>query len=424
MRISVEGNAPLRGTYTPSENSNAAIGVIAASMLTDAPSLLHRLPSTLSIQKMVSIAQHLGLKWHEAESPIRLETPHIQTRTLEMALTSHFAPSVLFIAPMLARRQNATLEWDDSITRLYTHLTALRDLGLPVKVDGNRIEIAAERWESREIILIESSVTATTLVCMLAATLGQKTIIHNAASEPHVRIVQQQLTQMGARIEGIGSNLLTIYGTTSLQGATLTLPVDHIEIGSIAIIAALTRGQLSIQNVYLPDIRIILKVFERLGVHFFLENTQDDLYTLHLPEQELIRANPQADIAEVNVSTAPWPGYPSDLIAMTTVLATQIRSTTLIHEKLFPNRLLFTDKLKAMGAQIVLCDPHRAIVIGKNNLRGEYMDTPDVRTGLALLAAALCAEGQSIIDSAELINRTFENVVDKLTALGARIQFL
>jgi UDP-N-acetylglucosamine 1-carboxyvinyltransferase len=212
-----------------------------------------------------------------------------------------------------------------------------------------------------------------------------------------------------------------------LGGASVELPPDHIEIASIAAIAAITGGQIAIHDIHLPDLQMILKIYERLGMTYYLEKPLEGEpgQTLHIPQQQgAMRVSRRLEDTDVAIGTAPWPGFPSDLIAMATVLATQTRGTTLIHEKLFDNRLFFVDKLKAMGAQILLCDPHRAVVIGQSQLRAEYMDTPDVRTGLALLGAALCAEGESIIDNAQAMNYVFENIVQRLAGLGAHIRVM
>jgi UDP-N-acetylglucosamine 1-carboxyvinyltransferase len=429
MRIAVQGQATIRGEYTPSGNSNAAIGVIAASLLSDEKTTIHRLPDTLSTGQMLHIAEQLGTTiTREGDSPstVQLETSYIQSRLLDQRTTDQFPAGVLYLAPIITRRHHARLEWSTSLRRLRTHLVALQDLGFKLDIDGNAVNITAERWDTRELVLTWQSVTATALVCMLAATLGQKTTIYNAASEPHLRILQHQLIQMGAKIEGVGSNLLTIYGIGgTAKGSNVYLPYDHIEIASMAAISAITPGQVSIKQVYLPDLRMILKVFERLGLQYYLEAVDGvaEEYILHIPDQNGMQAAHQVlEEPDIAIDTAPWPGFPSDLVALTTVLATQVRGTTLIHERLFDNRLLFTDKLKAMGAQILLCDPHRAVVIGNSILRAEYIDSPDVRVGLALLGAALCAEGESIIDRAELIDHTFENVIQKLTGIGAQIE--
>lgn len=425
MRIVVQGQSPLQGDYIPSGNSNAAIATIAASLLSAQATTLHHIPNTLSTNQMLQIAMQLGTSVSQIKPTVlRLETPHINTRSLNSQISNNFAPSILFLAPIIARRGFATLEWSDALTRWDPHLNALQDLGLSLEIKGTSVSITAETWDTIELVLTLPSVTATALVCMLAAVLGKKTILNNAASEPHLRILQHQLVQMGAKIEGIGSNLVTIYGIEGeALSSSIDLPPDHIEIASIAAIGALTKGQVSIRKVYLPDIRISLKAFERLGVQYYLQPdpNHEGFHILHVPDQNSLKSSPIGD-SVLTIDTAPWPGFPSDLVAITAVLASQVRGTTLIHEKLFNNRLLFTDKLKAMGAKILLCDPHRAIVIGKSPLQSEYIDSPDVRVGLALLGAALCAEGQSTIDNAQLIDRTFERVIEKLIRIGAKIE--
>jgi UDP-N-acetylglucosamine 1-carboxyvinyltransferase len=279
------------------------------------------------------------------------------------------------------------------------------------------IELEATPWDQREIVLTQTSVTATSLVCMLAAALGKRTTIINAASEPHVVDLLDMLRAMGAAITGIGSNLLTIEGADKLNGAAIKICPDQIEAASVAAIAALTGGRLTIEGVVSRDLRLIAKVYERLGVQV---NFDED--NLIVPAHERLVTSSREEDVDVSVESSPWPGFPSDLIAMATVIATQSRGTVLIHEKLFNNRMLFVDKLKAMGAQIVLCDPHRAIVDGPTPLQSEYMDNPDVRTGLAMLGAALIAQGETVIDNAETFDRNFAHVLDKLVAVGAKIK--
>ncbi len=417
MRIIVHGGQPLQGTFRPSGNSNAAIALTAAALLTDAPVTLAGVPDTLSTAMMFDAARTLGTDVQCEGDTYRLEVGALHTRSLEGDFAEGQVSGVLFLAPLLARRRHARLEIDYPPSRLYAHLTALRDLGVSININGGVIDLQAESWERREITLLQTSVTATALVCMLASSLGRETVIANAASEPHLQDLQQMLVAMGARIEGIGTNVLHIYGTDTLGGASVRLSPDHIEIASVAAIGAITHGSLTIEGVDPAQLRFIARVFARLGVNLYLNGE-----TLFLPSHEMLVASQREEELDVPIETAPWPGFPSDLVAMTTVMATQARGTTLIHEKLFNNRLLFVDKLTAMGAQIVLCDPHRALVVGPSRLSGEYLDTPDVRTGLALLGAALCSQSSVIIDSAELIDRTFENVVDKLVALGARIE--
>jgi UDP-N-acetylglucosamine 1-carboxyvinyltransferase len=418
MRLHVQGRAPLKGVYHPSGSSNEAISLIAAALLSTESSSLLNVPHSTSVRWMVDLAQELGadLTWQGGQ--LNLKAPKIATRAIKSDYVNLPVASILFLAPILAQRQFATLEWAGPLGRLHTHLAALRDLGIKIDLQGSTLHLKAEKWDKQQIILTETSVTATALICMLAAALGEETQIYNAASEPHLRALQHFLSQMGAEISGIGSNLLSIKGQPGgLKGASQTVQANHIEIASVAIIAAITRGHVHIQQTPRQDLRIIHKVYERLGMQLIF---QED--TLHIPEQEGLQISRRDEDVDVAIDTAPWPGFPSDLMPIVTVAATQADGTTLIHEKMFNNRLLFVDKLKSMGAQIVLADPHRAVVIGKTALQGEYLDTPDVRIGLAMLAAALCAEGESIIDRAELIERHFEHGVDKLIKLGAQMQ--
>ncbi|MCD4685167.1 MAG: UDP-N-acetylglucosamine 1-carboxyvinyltransferase [Anaerolineae bacterium] len=417
MRIIVHGGHPLNGTFHPSGNSNAALALIAAALLSDAPITLDGVPDTLGIALMLDAARALGTEITRDDSALTLHTPTLHTRSLDRDLTEQQVSTVLFLAPILARRRHARLEVSFPVSRLHTHLSALRDLGADVRVTGDVIDFKIDPWERREVLLLQTSVTATALVSMLAASIGGDTVIHNAASEPHVQDVLHLLQAMGAQVAGIGSNVLRIRGTDQLRRATAQLSPDHIEIASVAALGAITRGSLTIEGVATEHLQLITRVFKRLGVNLYLN---DD--SLFVPAHDTLTISHRAENLDVPIETAPWPGFPSDLVAMATVIATQSRGTTLIHEKLFANRLLFVDKLTAMGAQIVLCDPHRALVVGPSPLRAEYLDTPDVRTGLALLGAALCANGSVTIDNAQLIDRTFENVVQKLVALGAQIE--
>lgn len=417
MRIKVRGGQPLQGNFTPSGNSNAALAMIAAALLTDAPVTLQNVPDTLSVAQMLEVARALGTSVSRSGDVLTLQTPGVHSRSLDRDLTDEQVSTVLFLAPVLAQRQFARLEIIQPISRLHTHLMALRDLGAEVRLSGDVLDVHLAPWDRRELLLLQTSVTATVLVSLLAARLGRSTVIRNAASEPHVQDLLHLLQTMGAEIEGIGSNVLHIRGKEQLSGATARLSPDHIEIASVAAIGAITHSSLTISGVVPEHLQLILRVLGRLGINAYLSGN-----TLFLPPHETLAVSARDEDQDVPVETAPWPGFPSDLIAMATVVATQARGTTLIHEKLFANRLLFVDKLTAMGAQIVLCDPHRALVVGPTPLRAEYLDTPDVRAGLALLGAALCADGAVTIDHAQLIDRTFENVVTRLVQLGAQIE--
>ena len=424
MRIKIQGRQPLRGTYRAAGNSNSALALLAAALLTDSPVTLRNVPDTVGVGLMLEVGMALGL---QPDSPdIRDGVLHLRPatgigRALSREQTDVLGPILLYIAPLLARRRHAHIMIDYAISRIQTHLTALRDLGCTVHIDGGQIDIKAEAWDRREIILTQTSVTATAITCMVAAALGKQTVILNAASEPHIVDLLNLLAQFGVGVEGAGSNLLMIRGwggaDPAIRPAAVTLAPDHIEIGSVAAMAALTGGRVTIENTRQRDLRMIAKVYERLGVQLDLDES-----TVFVPRHEAIRVSGRDEDVDAVVESAPWPGFPSDLIGIATLIATQSSGTTLIHEKLFPNRLLFVDRLLSMGAQIVLCDPHRAIVVGPTPLRADYIDNPDVRTGLGMLAAALCAEGESVIDTAEAFDRTFDHVLDKLPTLGADIR--
>ena len=297
MRMIVHGRVPLRGTLRPSGNSNAALAAIAAALLTDAPVTLRNVPDTLSTAQMLETARALGADVAREGATVRLHTPALLTRAVERVHTEQQVGTVLFLAPLLARRQHARLEVTFPLSRLYTHLTALRDLGADVRATGNMVDFQLTPWEKREIVLAQTSVTATALVSMLAAGMGQHTTIHNAASEPHVQDVLRLLAAMGAQVEGIGSNVLRIRGAQRLGGAGVELAPDHIEIASIAGIAAITGGTLTVQGVVAAHLRQIARVYGRLGVHVYLDGD-----TLLVPAHETLSVS-WAGTSSVSPST-------------------------------------------------------------------------------------------------------------------------
>ncbi len=417
MRIRVEGKQPLNGIYRPAGNSNAAIALLAGALLTEQPVTLRAAPDTINVRAMLAVAENLGARIDGALSgDLTLETPQITRRVLTRADVNGLVGVLLFFAPMLARRQHARAEIDFPLHRVRTHLEALRDLGQDVTTTSSAIECRAVPWEQREITLTQASVTATALVMMLASRLGKETIVHNAACEPHVQELAHMLCEMGAHIEGIGSNVLRIISPPELHGAAVTIGPDHIEIASVAAICAMSGGRAQIEGIRRADMPMIIKTFRQVGITF-----DADADCLFVPRHETLNLSSREEDTDLVIETSPWPAFPSDLVAIITLAVTQARGTALVHEKLFSNRLLFVDKLKAMGAQIVLCDPHRAIVVGPTPLHGIYMDTPDVRAGLGLLGAALVADGESVIDNAHVLERAFAGVLTKLKSLGARI---
>ncbi len=416
MRIQVEGRHALNGSWQPSGNPNAALALLAASLLGEQPVTLHNMPRTASTSRLIELAEWLGAEVNFVSGSILQVRPaQLSRRTLTQEQLDS-AGAILLLAPLLARCRHVRLESDESHSRILTHLDALRDLGQDVLLLHGAVEVRAVAWDKREILLGSASVTATGMVLMLAATLGQETVIHNAASEPHVQELCHLLQAMGAQISGLGSNLLRVRGCANLSSAMVDIGPNHVEAASIAAIAALCGGRVTLRGTRREDLRMIARVYHQLGIQLDLDDE-----AVFVPHHEQLTLSERAGDVDTRVESAIWPGFPSDLIAVATVVATQARGTTLIHEKLFHNRLLFVDRLKAMGAQIVLCDPHRAIVVGPSPLYGIYMATPDIRAGLGMLAAALVAQGQSTIDNAHVIEHHFGAVINKLQALGAQI---
>lgn len=418
MRIRVEGRKPLNGSYRPAGNTNAAMALLAGALMTDKPVTLHNVPHTLNMLAMLAVAEKLGAKlsWSD-ETTLIVQAEQITRRTLTLAETGGLVGMMLYLPPILTRRQHIRVEIDFPLNRIRTHLEALQDLGIPVVTTPGAIECKLATWDKREIILPQTSVTATNMVMMLATSLGKETIIHNAACEPHVQELANLLCEMGAHIEGIGSNVLRIIAPPELSGGAATIGPDHIEAASVAAITALSGGRVQIDGTRRNDMQMIIKTYKQLGIQLDVDEG-----FLYVPKHDSISLSSREEDVDLSVETSPWPAYPSDLSAIATLIATQAQGTVLIHEKLFNNRLLFVDKLKAMGGQIVLCDPHRAIVVGPTPLYGIYMDTPDVRAGLGMLGAALVAQGESVIDNAQVIERTFAGVLGKLKALGAQIE--
>lgn len=415
MPIIVEGGAPLNGVYTPSGNPNAAQPLLAAALLTDANVTLRNMPHTISTQQVFTLAERLGAAVIWKDEIVTVAQAGMNRRVLNE--TDASTGALLFAAPMLIQRQQIRIEIDFPLNRIRTHLEAMRDVGIDIVTSTGAVELKAASWDRKDVVLTQASVTATAILLMLAARLGRETVIRNAACEPHIQQLCDLLVQMGARIDGIGSNLLCVYGVDELGAADITLRADHIEAGSIAALAALSGGRVQIDGICRDDMRMISKILWRLGITLDM-----DEHTIYVPKHETLTVSNREEDVDASIETAPWPGFPSDLVAVATVVATQARGTSLIHEKLFNNRLLFVDKLKAMGAQIVLCDPHRVIVVGRTPLHNVYMDSPDVRAGLGLLTAALIADGRSTIDNAQVLEHTFSNVLHKLQALGAQIQ--
>ncbi|HYB70428.1 MAG TPA: UDP-N-acetylglucosamine 1-carboxyvinyltransferase [Candidatus Bathyarchaeia archaeon] len=419
-RFLVEGGHPLRGTVTPAGNKNEALPVLAACLLVEGPVTIDNVPRIRDVTVLLEGLRHLGVRVDVEADAVRLDASRLTGRDPDPTVMSQLRGSVLLAPGLLARTGRAALPTPggDRIgrRRLDTHLIALGGLGVRIEA-GPTLRLALDgRFKGAEIFLDEMSVTATENAVMAAALAEGTTTILNAASEPHVQGLCRFLNAMGARIGGVGTNQLTIEGVRELAPGRHRLDPDHIEIGSFVALAAMTGGEVRISDVAPDHLRMIRLAYRRLGVETALEGT-----TLLVPGPQVLEVAADAGGAIPKVDDAPWPGFPADLTSLALVLATQSRGTVMIHEKLFESRLFFVDSLIAMGARIVLCDPHRAIVVGPAELRGATIVSPDIRAGMALIGAALCARGTSVIMNAHQVDRGYERIDERLRALGARI---
>lgn len=419
----IEGKHPLKGTLVPSGNKNAAFPLLSAALLTDEPVTLHNLPDIGDVQTMLAILEDLGIEVtrHDQRSA-SLRAGVLRKTCPDPALFGDIRGALLLMGSMLAREGRVDLPrpGGDQIgrRRIDTHILALQQLG--AEIDYNdQLLITSKGLHGADILLDEASVTGTENTILAAATAEGATVIRNAASEPHVQDLCHLLNQMGARIEGIGSNTLTIHGVDRLKGAEYTLGADYLEVGSLIGLAAVTGSEVLIKNASPEHLRMTLLVMARLGVH--PEVRGGDVF---VPAGQPLTVVSDLGNAIPEVADAPWPGFPADMMSISIVVATQSNGTVLFHEKMFESRLYFVDKLIGMGARIVLCDPHRCIVQGPSQLHAEPqgISSPDIRAGMALLVAALCARGTSVIRNIRQIDRGHERIEEKLQALGARIK--
>ena len=420
-RFLVRGGRPLSGSIRPAGNKNAALPILAATLLADGPVELSNIPHIRDVEAMLALLSHLGatFEWL-GPNRVRVDTKAAQSRPLDPELCARIRASILLAGPLLARFGKVQLPppGGDVIgrRRIDTHVLALEQLGAQVEV-GDRYEIEGRRLKGCDIFLDEPSVTGTENALMAAVMAEGRTVLRNAASEPHVQDLARTLVAMGAEIDGIGTNTYVIHGGRPLKGASYEIGPDHIEIGSFIGLAAVTHSALRIANCRPAEHGMTRIMFNRLGVDWRVDG--DDIV---VPEDQLLAVVDDHGHAVPKIDDAPWPGFPADLISIATVIATQARGAVLIHEKLYESRLFFVDRLIAMGARIVLCDPHRAVVIGPSPLYGQAMVSPDIRAGMALLIAALCAEGESVIDNVHQIDRGYERIEDRLLALGADVR--
>ncbi len=422
----IQGQRPLQGEVRVTGNKNAALPMLAAVLLTDEPVVLHNTPRIGDVKTMLQLLQALGVEiLSNGGASITLQARNIHSHRLERALATQIRASILLVGPMLAREGRVTFPppGGDVIgrRRIDTHLLAFEAMGAVVDVDPGRhvIEIRTpDGLHAQDIFLDEASVTATENALMAAALTPGVTVLRNAASEPHIQNLCRMLEGMGARIEGVGTNTLTIQGAERLHGGEFTIGPDLLEVGSFLGLGAVTPGELRIKDVRPDELRMVMHVFRhRLGVNCWLDGTD-----LVVGEEQDLQVEMDVGGAVPKVDDGPWPHFPPDLLSIALVVATQADGTVLVHEKMFESRLFFVDKLINMGARIILCDPHRAVVVGPSQLYGQTMSSPDIRAGMALVIAALAAKGESVIANVAQIDRGYEGLERKLKALGAGIE--
>jgi len=420
-RFLVRGGRPLRGTVRPAGNKNAALPILAATVLADGVVELDNIPRIRDVETMLALLHDLGAdtEWTAANT-VKVDTHALRPKPLDPALCARIRASILLAGPMLARFGAVTLPppGGDVIgrRRVDTHFLALEQLGASVTV-GDRYELEGKALAGADIFLDEPSVTGTENALMAAVMAKGRTVLRNAACEPHVQDLARALVAMGAQIEGIGSNIYAIEGGRPLTGASYAIGPDHIEIGSFIGLAAVTNGEVVIDPVRPDDLRSTLLGFERLGIRPRVEGSRLTVS----PDQER-RIRPDLGGHVPKLEDGPWPAFPADVMSTTIVTATQCSGMLLVFEKMFESRLFFVDKLIGMGARIVLCDPHRAVISGPSPLKGGTVESPDIRAGMAMLLAALAAEGSSTIHNVGQIERGYERIDDRLRALGAEIE--
>jgi UDP-N-acetylglucosamine 1-carboxyvinyltransferase len=419
----IEGGVPLSGTVVPAGNKNAALPLLACSLLTDEEVVLSNVPRIRDVEAMLALLADLGVEVHwRAENTVSLRAADVSKTEVAPELAERIRASVLVGGPLLARCGGALLPppGGDVIgrRRLDPHLDAFRALGATVDA-GRDIRLSAPDGGLRAVdfFMDEPSVMATENALMAAALVDGTTVIRNAASEPHVQDVARMLNKMGAAIEGIGSNVMQVHGMRMLGGCEHTVSPDHIEIASFMALAGVTGGELRIKDCVGDDLRMIRLAFKRLGLRSEL-----DAGDVMVPGGQKLVVERDAGDYQSKIEDGPWPAFPADLTSIAVALATQAEGSVLIFEKMFENRLFFVDKLISMGAEITICDPHRAIVIGPRRLRAQRLSSPDIRAGMAMLIAALCAQGTSEIHNIREIDRGYERIDERLRDLGARIE--
>lgn len=417
----VEGGIPLEGEITPAGNKNEALPVLAACLLPNSPVVLENIPHIGDIHSMIQVLQGLGAQVNStSDGKLQIDPTGVGSDEPDPSICARIRASFLLAGPLLARRGHIVLPrpGGDRIgrRRIDTHVLALEALGAEIKISRDYHIDAPNGLKGAEIFLDEASVMATENALMAAAAADGESVIYNAACEPHVQGLCNLLSKMGAHIGGIGSNVLVVRGSDSLTGCEHRIMSDHIEIGSFIGLAAVTGGEIHITDVDTANLRMIRMVFRRLGVE-----TREEGNRLIVPAKQNLEVRCDLGGSIPRIDDAPWPGFPADLTSIAVVTATQSKGTVVIHEKMFESRLFFVDALVAMGAQIVLCDPHRAVVSGPTPLYGCELSSPDIRAGMALLIAALKAKGRSVIHNIRQIDRGYQDIDERLRRLGARI---
>jgi UDP-N-acetylglucosamine 1-carboxyvinyltransferase len=420
----IEGGKPLHGTITASGNKNAALKMIAACLLTDEPVTLLNAPNIGDMRTAIELLRALGatVDW-TGERTLRVHALHIRSSALDRALGARMRASIVFAGPLLARRGEARLPvpGGDAIgeRRLDSHVHALRKLGAHVSFEGDEfIMQAADGLRGADILLPEASVTATENAVMAAVTARGTTIIRNAASEPHVQDLCKMLNSLGAGIQGIGSNQLTIEGVTRLHGGEARIGADFMEVGSYIGAAAVTGGTVTIRNADPGYLAMVAQVFERLGVVW-----EEDGEDIRVAAGQSMTVVPDLGNRIPIIKAQPWPAFPPDLMSIVLVIATQSIGSVLFHDWMYESRFFFTDRLAQMGARITLCDPHRVLVQGPTTLHGAAnISSPDIRAGMALVLAALAAKGETRISNIQQLDRGYEDIENKLRSLGAQIE--
>ncbi|MDQ6915270.1 MAG: UDP-N-acetylglucosamine 1-carboxyvinyltransferase [Actinomycetota bacterium] len=420
----IEGGAQLSGTVVSAGNKNGALPLIAAALLTEEEIVLRNVPRIADVETLCDLLAELGarVQWR-AENEVALCCAGVDGAVAapDRGLAERIRASFLLAGPLLARFGRADMPppGGDVIgrRRLDPHLDAFRAMGADIEISRDIVLLAPGGLRPGDVFMDEPSVMATENALMAASLTSGTTVLNNAACEPHIQDLARMLVKMGADVQGIGSNVMTVAGAAPLRGCEHELAPDHIEIGSFIALAGVTGGELRIKDTVPGDLRMIRLVFERLGLCTQLDG--DDVI---VPGGQKLVCQRDVGDYKLKLQDGPWPAFPADLTSIAVALATQSEGSVLIHEWMFENRLIFTDKLVAMGADIVLCDPHRAIVTGPSRLSGERVDSPDIRAGMAMLIAALCADGRSEIGNIRQIDRGYERIDERLRALGARIE--